>query len=560
MDDFLYTLRDLVEDPELRLRLVSEDEGGLERSVDSGQILYDLDPTMVRQNELVMVPDAAEGKAVDAAAFVAEIVSRGAGAFVCASPVGESGWLREAVSEALARGLPVLEVIAGTRFGDVIRRIDRSTESPDRPRFQRLVTMQNFLVDALHSDDQVQEIVNRLAKVCKASVGMTKSGGIVEASSGVLPFVLFGEEIARSRGPAVELDSAGWSGLALRISDSVAMSQRWLVVASRRARFPDEFVRLAASIAASLVQASGRIELLSINQDRAVRSALLHQALELRPHDNTTDIAGRAAALGLTFTQEVRVLVVSDRVRGKRGSADVSLSDRLYRAFDDRSFVIMVTERDGEAVALIQGQRLQTAETVKRFAHADSSLVIGVGRPTGHIGAVPTSHHDAVLAAQQARSAGNGVFSYDDFEFTTRLLAHVGSEQMSQWSREVLSALDAKPILMEALLSYFSHDFDIMAAAEALHVHHNSLRYRLNKVEELVGGSLKTPSIISALYLAIVSRPAVQSDARAVKPVKPGRQRKADSRIDIAAVDSPTADFIPNTGERSLGATLPRDH
>ena len=44
-----------------------------------------------------------------------------------------------------------------------------------------------------------------------------------------------------------------------------------------------------------------------------------------------------------------------------------------------------------------------------------------------------------------------------------------------------------------------------MAAAAELHLHPNSLRYRLSQIEKLLGRSLKQPSTITALYIAVVA-------------------------------------------------------
>jgi DNA-binding PucR family transcriptional regulator len=42
-----------------------------------------------------------------------------------------------------------------------------------------------------------------------------------------------------------------------------------------------------------------------------------------------------------------------------------------------------------------------------------------------------------------------------------------------------------------------------MRAAEAMHLHHNTLRYRLARVEQLIDRSLKSPATIAALYIAL---------------------------------------------------------
>ena len=73
--------------------------------------------------------------------------------------------------------------------------------------------------------------------------------------------------------------------------------------------------------------------------------------------------------------------------------------------------------------------------------------------------------------------------------------------------------LRANAPLHEALSAYFAHDLDIAATAASLHMHRNSLRYRLARAEQVLGRSLKQPSTIAAVYLALVAEAGDQSRA-----------------------------------------------
>jgi purine catabolism regulator len=48
---------------------------------------------------------------------------------------------------------------------------------------------------------------------------------------------------------------------------------------------------------------------------------------------------------------------------------------------------------------------------------------------------------------------------------------------------------------------------DVMRAAEAMHLHHNTVRYRLTRVEQLMGRPLKDPATIASLYIALAAAP-----------------------------------------------------
>ena len=94
---------------------------------------------------------------------------------------------------------------------------------------------------------------------------------------------------------------------------------------------------------------------------------------------------------------------------------------------------------------------------------------------------------------------------FEDLDLGTFLVSEVAPERLGPKVDEILSVLRANPPLHEALEAYFAHDLDIASTADALHMHRNSLRYRLARAEHLLGRSLKQPATITAIYLALVA-------------------------------------------------------
>jgi hypothetical protein len=77
---------------------------------------------------------------------------------------------------------------------------------------------------------------------------------------------------------------------------------------------------------------------------------------------------------------------------------------------------------------------------------------------------------------------------------------------MIAWARDFLAPLEERPPLMEGLIAFFEQNQNMNAAANALSIHHNSLRYRLAKAEELLRLNLRDPAAISSLFLALSAR------------------------------------------------------
>ena len=132
---------------------------------------------------------------------------------------------------------------------------------------------------------------------------------------------------------------------------------------------------------------------------------------------------------------------------------------------------------------------------------------------------------------------------FEDFDLGTFLVSEIAPERLEPKVDEILSVLRANPPLHEALSAYFAHDLDIAATAAALHMHRNSLRYRLARAEQLLGRSLKQPSTIAAVYLALV--------AEAGGP-KPGREfgLSTVARALRRAIGSPSGWRSPSSPRR----------
>ena len=67
-----------------------------------------------------------------------------------------------------------------------------------------------------------------------------------------------------------------------------------------------------------------------------------------------------------------------------------------------------------------------------------------------------------------------------------------------------VSALRAdEPMLAHTLSVYLDSFGDVAAAAEALHVHPNTVRYRVRRIEQVLGSSLADPDVRLLLALSL---------------------------------------------------------
>jgi DNA-binding PucR family transcriptional regulator len=135
-------------------------------------------------------------------------------------------------------------------------------------------------------------------------------------------------------------------------------------------------------------------------------------------------------------------------------------------------------------------------------------IAAGIGRPLAEVGAVSHSLRDAEIAVQRVAQDGGGrLLDFDDFDLGTLVVSEAPADRIQPKVDECLSVLRANPGLHAAVVAYFQQGMDVMKASEAMHLHHNSLRYRLTRVEHLMGRSLKDPATIASLYIALAAAP-----------------------------------------------------
>lgn len=137
----------------------------------------------------------------------------------------------------------------------------------------------------------------------------------------------------------------------------------------------------------------------------------------------------------------------------------------------------------------------------------------GIGHPVLELTHIPQSYREA----QQALEIGRRLFGDGKLHSFARLgiyrlLFHLyGHEELSEFYQETLGPLldsDSRSngALIETLEGFFRCNGNLSETARAMHLHRNSLLYRLGRIEELLGRSLEDSELRLALQLALKIR------------------------------------------------------
>jgi PucR family transcriptional regulator, purine catabolism regulatory protein len=411
--------------------------------------------------------------------------------------------LLEAAEE---RGFPVFTVPYETPFREIIHFVESALAGREEQVFRRITALQRYLVDALRAPQPERALVERLARFLDAGVALASADGTPDVTAGRVPGPAVLRRICAQPPTLVELEAGDWHAVAAPVVTPADAAPRRLVIAVRRRRFVGKLVKPAAEATAPLLAAVARLGEVARDQEHAVKAALLLEALEPADARDPLPLAARAAAFGLDIAGPARLVVIR-AAAGTDGAGDLrAVRQELVLRLERACVPHLAHNRDGSLMLLVQGADGEVEAALGDLAGDRPEVLIGIGRAVKAIGDAHHSLRDAELAVDRARlQPDRRVMRFEEFDIGTFMVSEVGSERIGPKVDEILSVLRANPPVHEAVSAYFAHDLDIAATAAALHIHRNSLRYRLARAEQLMGRSLKQPATIAGVYIALVA-------------------------------------------------------
>ena len=138
------------------------------------------------------------------------------------------------------------------------------------------------------------------------------------------------------------------------------------------------------------------------------------------------------------------------------------------------------------------------------------TVSVGIGRIARDIEEIPLSYKQAT----QAMVLGRRVFGinrathFDDLGIFRVIFEGPGSEEQSMFRKEWIAPVAEHDKirgtnLIETLSAYFECNLNVQESAKRLFIHENTMRYRLNKVEELLGADLGSGETLLNLWTAL---------------------------------------------------------
>ncbi|MEV0489008.1 PucR family transcriptional regulator [Streptomyces atratus] len=229
---------------------------------------------------------------------------------------------------------------------------------------------------------------------------------------------------------------------------------------------PDHARAVAGDLYGGLLDAPFRLLIAEAAEPSA--TALLGEAMEAA--------ASRTGETLLTVPEGERLVVLA-----ADGGAAVAACTAYAEAQDER------TPRD-------------------RKTSEEGEVVVGLSAPAGPI-AVSAAYKQAEQALSVARRRGRALVEHEELAAGS-VLPLLADDAVRAFADGMLRALyehDAKGRgdLVASLRAWLSHHGQWDAAAADLGVHRHTLRYRMRRVEEILGRSLDDPDVRMELWLAL---------------------------------------------------------
>lgn len=312
-------------------------------------------------------------------------------------------------------------------------------------------------------------------------------------------------------------------GVALGFSRDAALE-----LARRTSELSDDLTTHAAE---TYVREEARLRALS---DQAARDLL---EMLLRGEADGEVVTAHLAFPGLDEAD--RLLVVLGRISSSKKSQSDALetaSQAISRALLTATGPPLVAVRTGAVVAVAPMEDGSSIPECLHRVHDElleegTELLCGLSAPRSSLAGVPGGFEEAALALSRA-SAEHPVVSLHGLPVIQNLLLGATPTMRSLLAaraRDInLDGRAALATMRQTLQAFADADMNVTRTARALHVHPNTLRYRLRRIEERSGRDPRTFRGLADLICLVTMLSEAGSEGDAASPGEDAAARGAD--------------------------------
>ncbi|MEV0229388.1 PucR family transcriptional regulator ligand-binding domain-containing protein [Nonomuraea sp. NPDC050786] len=418
----------------------------------------------------------------------------------------------EMVEQADRLGFPLIMLPNDVGFDDILNQVLTDILNRQAAVLARAEEAHRALVQVVLAGGGLNEVTAEVAQLLDVSVAAVDGSGRVLATAGAADHVAVLRESISLEGPPLSAAPGRARSFASVPVLAGGHHHGRIVAYSPSGAIRDSDVGIlerAATVAALVVTRQEAVNAV----ESKYRADFLRDVLTGRA-GTAERVTARARAFGWDLARPVTVLVAElDPVGDERSAQDrlVACWTAAMRRHDPRGAVAGFSH---EVVAVVDAS-IDATRVAKDAASAfadvpPATFSTGTSRPSPGAETLPEAYSQALKAARVGRQLhGPGAVAHFDQLGVYRLLSLVNdTEELHAFVRETLGPLafddDAENAdLRRTLQVLLETNLNVAETARRLHFHYNTLRYRIGKLERLLGNFTDDPHLRLNLTLAL---------------------------------------------------------
>ncbi len=368
---------------------------------------------------------------------------------------------------------------------------------------------------AFITSELAQEMVTRTMGILKKNINVMDESGIIIASGSIhrLQQLHEGAVLVLEKKTTVEIDytlASRLSGVEPGINVPIKFNDETVGVIGitgdpNEVRNDGELLKMAAEL---VLQQSFMME--QVQWKQRLQEEMVNQLVHGEEF-NEAFVRDRGFALGINLDQPRVVILLMNTVKGPQLDLQKMMRLLTYELNQDDLLAFSYTY---DMIILksvsIEGRDKQVSSFLSKIEsileQSNFPCKIGIGTFSSTLKEIKSSF----IAAQKAITVGSKlkeewtVFNYNHFSFEIMLaeLNHLKGEHPILPFYEKLKDHDRNGELQQTLLAYYESAGELNEAAKHLFIHRNTLRYRLDKIEEITGKDPRNIRDLLQLYTA----------------------------------------------------------
>lgn len=372
---------------------------------------------------------------------------------------------------------------------------------------QSKLDITNTLLGAISSVDPVRTLAARMGVLCRGTVIIYDFEGNVIASTGEAPAQLIWNDVSATNKQELSLEIGRWYVRTRRVA--LREGIHVIAIASRGHETLDEIGELLLDTSERLLGAVYGIQHGASQRDRRDNEQLLASLHDGILPSREHRFWARLGQFRFPAYTQLRALECSPTEQGSANESHVTALLNKARA-EEIPMLITLRRVDVDAPATISALLQDTPAGEQWIDSLGGKMLVGVSAPFSALAQVPSSVREAETALGIAKThaaahAGTTLIKavrIDQIDLTTWMLSHVDQRALQDHIERVLAPLQQSSLL-DTLVTYLAAEQNIALTAEALFVHPNTVRYRLSRIEEILGVPIGSAPAITNFVLAL---------------------------------------------------------